>query len=221
MTAPRAKPLPDELTLTAHCIGAFMGRSRERSAVAATDEIRRLYATAKWASKQTYSPTRTRRNRNKHGRNNPTRVDVYQTPYAPKQWVFYVRGKVLLTVHGPFEKKPAPAPPEESPTASRESPAGGEAVVGQAVRAALTGLTIQTPLPPIPQPRCAVCGMPVEQVSVSTVSRVSTIRVKCHGAEQVVELDARDAVWLDRLEFGEAFSDDPLVRGVAPRSASS
>ncbi len=69
-------------------------------------------------------------------------------------------------------------------------------------------------LPPLfPQPRCARCQRPVEELvagrNPDPLSSKVTFTLRCHGAEETVELDQRDLVWLDKVELGEAFVEKP------------
>jgi len=102
-------PLPvsemaEALVLTPHAIANFKSRAKLGSVVFAVDEIRRLFAVSAWCGRQKEAKGHSQ-GKSRRGRNNAHVVDIYQARdvVAGCCWTFFVRGKILLTVHGPHE----------------------------------------------------------------------------------------------------------------------
>lgn len=91
----------DQLTLTPHAIAAYSRRAKV-DCVRATDDLRFLYGLSKQVGIQVYSPTAVRGAVPKKGRNNPLEVAVMHADIVGVHWILFMRGKVLLTAHGPF-----------------------------------------------------------------------------------------------------------------------
>lgn len=84
--------------LNTHCIANFRIRAGMTSIVAAVDEMRRLFDKTQFSGTQEEPKGRTPGKRLRAPRK-PRLVTVWDTIEDTKHWVFFVRGRVLLTVH--------------------------------------------------------------------------------------------------------------------------
>lgn len=100
------KPRPEDLVLTVHSIANFKQRARIGSAVVATDEIRRLFGKAHLSGVQA-EPRGRSRSKPLRAPHKSLEVTVWGVHDNDVHWVFYVRGRVLLTVHAHPMKKAA------------------------------------------------------------------------------------------------------------------
>lgn len=98
------RPPLNELTITVHAIQMVQKRVRIRAPHECVEWIEKVYPTAKWSFYQDEPAVRSdrvRRKRQRHGLrapHKPTRVDVFLAPHKGRNWRFYVRGNVLLTI---------------------------------------------------------------------------------------------------------------------------
>jgi len=84
------------MTITTHAISTYMDRAGVESTVQSTDELRAIGNCAKLHGVQ----ARTKKGR---GRNNTDVVRVLEGCDARgRKWNLFVRGRVLLTAHGPY-----------------------------------------------------------------------------------------------------------------------
>ena len=94
--------LAAEVTITPHAIASYVGRARV-GAVRAAEDLRALVAVAKLARQDVYRAGKGRSARvNLKGRDGADLVDVLHADVFGARWILFMRGRVLLTAHGPF-----------------------------------------------------------------------------------------------------------------------